>query len=104
MPAMEQPDVDSICKALAHPVRRNILRWLREPELHFADQQLPLELGVSARSIDRRCGLAQSTVSVHLSTLLRAGLVTSRKVSQSVFFKRNETALRAFVEHVGAEF
>jgi DNA-binding transcriptional ArsR family regulator len=100
---MKELDVDSICKALAHPVRRNILTWLREPARHFADQPLPFELGVCATTIDRRCGLAQSTVSAHLAALVRAGLLTSRKISQSVCFKRNEAALRAFADYMSAE-
>ena len=35
-------DLDEIIKALAHPVRREILQWLKEPEKHFADQEHPL--------------------------------------------------------------
>ncbi|MEO4047501.1 helix-turn-helix transcriptional regulator [Pseudomonas sp. CAU 1711] len=89
-------DLDEIIKALAHPVRREILQWLKEPEKHFADQQHPLELGVCAGKF-ARCGLSQSSVSVHLATLQRAGLVSSRKVGQWSFFKRNEEVIRAFL-------
>ena len=67
-------DLDEIIKALAHPVRREILQWLKEPEKHFADQDHPLELGVCAGKFER-CGLSQSSVSVHLATLQRAGVV-----------------------------
>ena len=89
-------DLDEIIKALAHPVRREILQWLKEPEKHFADQDHPLELGVCAGKFER-CGLSQSSVSVHLATLQRAGLVTSRKVGQWSFFKRNEAVIQAFL-------
>ena len=51
-------DLDEIIKALAHPVRREILQWLKEPEKHFADQDHPLELGVCAGKFER-CGLSQ---------------------------------------------
>jgi ArsR family transcriptional regulator len=89
-------DLDEIIKALAHPVRREILQWLKEPEKHFADQDHPLELGVCAGKFER-CGLSQSSVSVHLATLQRAGLVTSHKVGQWSFFKRNEVVIQAFL-------
>lgn len=100
---MEKAHVESICKALANPVRRQILSWLKEPEAHFGNQALATELGVSASTIDKRCGLAQSTVSAHLAVLQRAGLVTTRKISQSVFFKRNEVTVRAFLRHMQSE-
>lgn len=95
--------LDDIIKALAHPVRRDILNWLKEPERHFADQHQPLEIGVCAGKIDQRTGLSQSTVSAHLATLQRAGLVTSRKVGQWHFFKRNDELIRAFVERLGQQ-
>jgi DNA-binding transcriptional ArsR family regulator len=93
-------DIDAIHKALANPVRREILGWLREPYAHFADQDLPLDHGVCAGKIDARCGLSQSTVSAHLAALQRAGLVTSKRVGQWVFFKRNEAVIQAFLEHM----
>lgn len=95
-------DIDEIIKALAHPVRREILQWLKEPEKHFADQEHPLELGVCAGKFER-CGLSQSSVSAHLATLQRAGLVTSRKVGQWSFFKRNEEVIQAFLKDLDAQ-
>ena len=89
-------DLDEIIKALAHPVRRELLQWLKEPEKHFADQEHPLELGVCAGKFER-CGLSQSSVSAHLATLQRAGLISSRKVGQWSFFKRNEAVIQAFL-------
>ncbi|MEM5460877.1 helix-turn-helix domain-containing protein [Paraburkholderia phytofirmans] len=96
-------NIDVIHKALANPVRRNILGWLRAPQAYFQDQEFPLDFGVCAKSIDRRCGLAQSTVSEHLKTLLQAELVTSRRISQCVFFKRNESVIQAFLKHARAK-
>ena len=37
---------DVIHKALANPVRRQILAWLKEPEVYFAEQEHPLDFGV----------------------------------------------------------
>lgn len=93
-------DLDAIYKALANPVRREILACLREPQAHFADQELPLDHGVCAGRIDSHCGLSQSTVSAHLAALQKAGLVTSKRVGQWVFFKRNEPVIEAFLAHM----
>lgn len=96
-------DIDAIHKALANPVRRNILAWLKTPQKCFADQEYPLDLGVCAGLIDARTGLSQSTVSAHLATLQRAGLVTSKRVGQWVFFKRNEETIQAFLDHMHSD-
>ncbi len=93
-------DIDAIHKALANPVRRQILAWLKTPGEYFAHQEYPLDLGVCAGLIDQRAGLSQSTVSAHLATLQRAGLVTSKRVGQWIFFKRNEKTIQAFLEHI----
>jgi ArsR family transcriptional regulator len=94
---MSSAELDEMIKALSHPVRREILNWLKQPELHFADQEHPLSFGVCAGKIDQKTGLSQSTVSAHLTTLQRAGLITSRKVGQWNFFSRNEQAIQEFL-------
>lgn len=92
-------DIDAIHKALANPLRRDILLWLKEPHTHFAEQTLlPLENGVCANRIDARCNLSQSTVSAHLAILQRAGLIESTRIGQWVFFKRNEAVIQAFLD------
>ena len=97
---MTMLDTDEILKALAHPKRIEILAWLKEPDTYFAEQEHPLEFGVCAGQIEKRCELSQSTVSSHLATLQRAGLVTTRKVGQWVFFKRDEDKIAAFLHHI----
>lgn len=89
------PDHDAILKALGHPVRRDMLAWLKEPGRHFADQAHPWKMGICAGSFER-CGLSQSTVSAHLAVLSAAGLVTSRKVGPYVFYSRDERMIDAF--------
>lgn len=96
-------DIDAIHKALANPVRRQILAWLKAPSENFGAQEYPLELGVCAGLIDQRTGLSQSTVSAHLATLQRAELVTSKRVGQWIFFKRNEATIRAFLKHMNGD-
>ncbi len=96
-------EIDAIHKALANPVRRQILAWLKEPMQHFSEQEYPLELGVCAGLIDQRTGLSQSTVSAHLAALQRAGLVSSKRVGQWIFFKRNEATIQAFLDHMNKQ-
>lgn len=96
-------DLDTILKALAHPVRRQMLVWLSSPEHYFQQQDHPFDLGVCAGKFDERCGLSQSTVSAHLATLQRAGLITSQRVGQWSFFKRDEVVIRAFLERLARE-
>ncbi|WP_434610033.1 helix-turn-helix transcriptional regulator [Pseudomonas sp. D2-30] len=96
-------DLDEIIKALAHPVRRDILNWLKDPKAQFPEQLHNHEFGICAGQIDQRCGLSQSTVSAHLAVLQRAGLITSQKVGQWHFFKRNEEAIQQFLKQMSQE-
>jgi DNA-binding transcriptional ArsR family regulator len=95
-------DRDEILKALSHPKRIEILSWLKKPEEHFAGQDHPLEMGVCAGQFER-CGLSQSTVSAHLGTLHRAGLVTTKRVGQWIFYKRNEDLIAEFCDSLKQE-
>jgi DNA-binding transcriptional ArsR family regulator len=92
--------IDAIHKALANPVRRQILAWLKDPHEYFAHQEHPLHVGVCAGLIDERSGLSQSTVSAHLAVLQRAGLISSRRVGQWIFYKRNEDTIKEFLDHM----
>jgi len=73
-----------------------MLQWLKEPEQHFSDQAHPLDMGICARQFER-CGLSQSTVSAHLASLHKAGLITSKKIGQWIFYKRDEDAIANFL-------
>lgn len=95
-------DSDEILRALAHPKRVEILGWLKEPQAHFSSQHHPLEMGVCANQIESRCGLSQSTVSSHLAILHRAGLVTTDRVGQWVFYKRDEDTIATFLKSLSA--
>ncbi|MBC7452832.1 MAG: helix-turn-helix transcriptional regulator [Massilia sp.] len=96
-------NIDAIHKALANPVRRQILGWLKEPQAHFAQQEHPLDMGVCAGLIDAHTGLSQSTVSAHLAALQKAELITSHRVGQWIFYKRNEETVQAFLAHMQHE-
>jgi DNA-binding transcriptional ArsR family regulator len=91
-------DKTEILKALAHPVRVEILEWMRQPATHFSDQEHPLDMGICAKQFEKRCGLSQSTVSAHLSMLEKAGLLKTNRVGQWAFYHRDEETIAAFVE------
>lgn len=93
-------DKTEILKALAHPVRVEFLEWMKEPESHFSDQAHPLTMGVCASQFEKRCGLSQSTVSAHLSTLEKAGLVRIDRVGQWAFYHRDEQTIAAFLDEL----
>lgn len=89
-----------ILKALSHPARVEFLEWMREPEAHFSSQAHPLDMGICANQFEKRCGLSQSTVSAHLATLEKAGLVEINRVGQWSFYRRNEKAIQAFLDEL----
>ncbi|OHV84300.1 helix-turn-helix transcriptional regulator [Rhizobium sp. LCM 4573] len=93
-------DKTKILKALAHPARVEFLEWMREPERHFSSQIHPLEMGICANQFEKRCGLSQSTVSAHLSTLEKANLLTIYRVGQWAFYRRNEETIATFLEEL----
>lgn len=97
------PDIDEIIKALAHPVRREIIGWLKTPQKSFPAQVHSFELGVCAGRIFEKANLSQSTVSAHLANLQRAGLITPRKVGQWIFYSRNEALIEKFLDRIKHE-
>lgn len=103
MPKPAAPNVDEIMKALAHPVRREILSWLKAPEKAFRAQHHPFEMGICAGMIFEKAELSQSTVSAHLAALQRAGLVTTRKVGQWIFYSRNDVLIEKFLNRIQSD-
>lgn len=90
-------------KALANPVRLEIMEWLRAPDAEFAEYE-PIadrdEVGVCVSHIQAKTGLAQSTVSKYMSILESAGLVTSTRIGKWTHYKRNEAHIQAVAEAV----
>ncbi len=98
------PDIDAIHKAARQSgASRDFLAGCASRMRTSPTRNSPLDHGVCAGKIDARCGLSQSTVSAHLAALQRAGLVTSKRVGQWVFFKRNEAVIQAFLEHMNSK-
>lgn len=90
-----------VFKALANPVRWQILEWLRDPAVEFAEWPPVadrVEVGVCVSHIQAKGGLAQSTISSYMSTLERAGLVRSTRVGKWTHYRRDEARIRAVAE------
>lgn len=94
-----------IFKALSNKTRLSILSWLKDPKSNFQDenQGFSFEHGVCVGLIQEKAGLTQSTVSTYLAELQRAGLVTSTRVGQWTYYRRNEEALQALAEKIKSE-
>ena len=76
-------------KALANGNRLQILDWLSDPEKHFppqVDGDLVKD-GVCVGFITEKIGLKQPTVTNHMQVLQEAGLVTSKRIKNWVFYK-----------------
>ncbi|MBB5495903.1 helix-turn-helix transcriptional regulator [Paraburkholderia sp. MM5384-R2] len=93
-------DTNLIHKALANPLRRDILAWLRAPAETFPNAYVNHGRGVPVHAIQARSGLAQSTVSMHIAVLVEAGLLVPKRVGQWIFLSRNEELIRAFTDQI----
>jgi ArsR family transcriptional regulator len=102
-PAID-PDVVRALRALANPMRLQLLAWLRDPDAHFA-AYAPIaersEVGVCVSHLQAKAGLAQSTVSAYMAELERAGLVTSTRVGKWTHYRRDEERIALLVAALG---
>ena len=97
-------DQVEIFKALSNQTRIQILGWLKDPEKHFPAHKLNCENnGVCVGLIQQKSGLTQSTISSYLSTLQRVGLVTSTRIGQWTYYKRNEIAITKLSQIIDSE-
>lgn len=75
-------------KALAHPLRFQILELLKSGEMNVGE-------------IETASGIGQPTLSQQLGVLRKAGLVDTRKEAKLVFYSRNEDVLRSIANAIG---
>jgi DNA-binding transcriptional ArsR family regulator len=84
--------MSDVFDALAHPVRREILRLLRGGAM-------------SAGELAQNFDLAKPTLSGHFAVLKHAGLVTTQRKSTTILYRLNmsvlEEALAAVMELAG---
>ena len=71
---------NSIFKALADPTRREILHLLRKEEMTAGD-------------LADRFAMSKPTLSHHFAVLRDAGLVTSRREGQTIWYALNTTVV-----------
>jgi len=95
-------DQVKIFKALSNETRLNIILWLKDPAVNFEPQlhagvMTDFLGGVCVRSIKKRTGLSQATISNFMAVLEDASLVESRKIDQYTYFRRNEKTLKEIV-------
>ena len=78
-----------IFRALGNEHRLVIVEWLSDPRSHFPEQQDGdlVEDGVCVGFITEKIGLSQPTVTGHLQNLAKAGIVTSKRIKNWVFYK-----------------
>ncbi len=88
--------------SLASPKRLQILEWLKDPRAHFPPQRDGdlVKDGVCVIFIAKKLSVSQPTATTHLQGLARAGLLTSKRVGQWTFYKRDEGAIRALKRRI----
>ena len=97
------PDAE-LFAALASARRLQVLEWLKDPRAHFPPQRDGdlVNDGVCVCFIAEKLGVAQPTATAHMQRLARAGLVTSRRIGQWTFYKRDEDAITAVKQSIAA--
>lgn len=101
-------DPQRILKALSNPHRLDIILWLKHPKQEFGVQVhskilIDFPNSVSVKSIQKRCGVSQSSVSTFMTLLEHADLVESRKIDQYTYYRRNEGIIHEFGEWYAKE-
>ncbi|GHA00432.1 hypothetical protein GCM10008090_06500 [Arenicella chitinivorans] len=85
-------------QALSNANRLQIMAWILQPREHF-EAQIDGDLvddGVCVGRIVDKIGLSQPTVTAHMKVLADAGLVTSKKIKNWVFYKPVRAELQRF--------
>ncbi|MGW4467862.1 ArsR/SmtB family transcription factor [Micromonospora sp. NPDC004704] len=95
----------AVSRALSNQVRLHVMQWLKDPVQNFPppDADAARGVGVCVSDIQRKAGLAPSTMSAHLAVLHRAGLVRATRVGQWTYYQREEDAIKAFAGWVMTE-
>ena len=98
----DQVDLVPVFKALANPMRVQILGWLKDPTSFPSQLEPAAEVGVCLKHIQARAGVSQSTASQFMAVLHRAGLVTSTRIGPWTHYQRNEERIAELAEAIGS--
>ncbi|MEO1108931.1 MAG: metalloregulator ArsR/SmtB family transcription factor [Pseudomonadota bacterium] len=95
----DQGNITEQIKALSNPYRLQLLEWLMEPTTHFPKQQDAdlIKDGVCVGFLTEKVGLSQPTVTSHMQKLAQAGLVTSKKIKNWVYYRPDRERIDAFL-------
>ena len=98
-------DLLQTLKAIASPVRMEILRCLQKPTVEFPPQVDgdPVSDGICADFIRERLGIAAATASRHLTLLTGAGLLIATRKKGWTFYRRDNRAIERLAKQVKAE-
>lgn len=98
-------DLQPAMRALANPHRAQIMDWLLDPTCHFPPQRDGCRVadGICVGNITDKIGLSQPTVTSHMKTLESAGLVSSKKIKNWVFYKAQTGQLQALSAALGRQ-
>jgi len=96
MPRVSNDKLSVKIRAIADPHRRQILHMLAQRNRNSLDKPT----GLCASDIESRLKVSQPTISHHMRILNDAGLVTSQKIGQWMWYRRNEQELRALVKNL----
>lgn len=97
-----EPEADALLrtlKAVASPVRLEILALLKDPVGNFppqTDGDLVRD-GVCADFIRDKLGIAAATASRHLTLLTDARLLVATRMKNWTFYRRDESAIERFI-------
>jgi ArsR family transcriptional regulator len=94
-----------ILKAVASPVRLDILRYLKNPAGNFpaqVDGDL-VDDGVCADFIRDKLGIAAATASRHLTLLTEVGLLLATRKKGWTFYRRDDKAIRLFAKQLHSD-
>jgi len=96
----------AVLNALANGHRLKIIGWLADPKENFPEQRDAdlIEDGVCVGFITDKTGLSQPTVTTHMQVLARAGLVTSKKVKNWVYYRLDDAVGQKFLNELGSIF
>ncbi|HYE81783.1 MAG TPA: metalloregulator ArsR/SmtB family transcription factor [Clostridia bacterium] len=97
-------DTVKICNALGNETRYQIVKALKAKDIGTCCSRIEYyENGVSVGDVVKATGLAQSTISQHLSVLEKAGLIYKEKRGQWTCFFLNKKLIEEFLKALGKE-
>ncbi len=86
-------------KAVADPARLKILRLLKQKGCCSIGKGV----GLCACDIEEQINLSQPTISHHMAILTKAGLVKAEKHGLWMWYRRNESSLKALAQGLSGD-